>query len=159
MRNNIPRSGTDDNPENAPLARALWLIGELGGDPRTGKCFCPSHDDEPNPSFDVSLTSFTAKGRPLFKCRAGCDQDAVIAALRAQRLWPIPGTLPPTSAAQPVRHRTAEERRQYALEIFKGVKAHDWDRSLAADYFRNRGLTFVPDRAWVTLPFSKTGDR
>lgn len=53
---------------------------------RTGPVHCPAHDDE-HPSLSVS----SAYGTNLFKCFAGCTQDAVINALRGRKLWPIRG--------------------------------------------------------------------
>lgn len=48
---------------------------------------CPGHDDR-KPS--LSLTS-TDEGRLLVRCHAGCDQQRVVAALRAKGLWPETG--------------------------------------------------------------------
>ncbi|MCJ7510999.1 MAG: AAA family ATPase [Dehalococcoidia bacterium] len=45
---------------------------------------CPCHDDA-HPSLDIADGD---GGKPLLKCRAGCQQDAVIGALRARGLWP-----------------------------------------------------------------------
>src|SRR5258705_13433472 len=66
----------------ADLARAL------GGAKREGagwRCRCPAHDDH-----DPSLSITDGNGKPLVICRAGCEQDAVIAALRNRNLWPEP---------------------------------------------------------------------
>ena len=60
----------------------LRIVEGLRGSISTGKCLCPAHDDH-NPSLDVS----TKGGKVLFKCRAGCSQDAVIGALKVRRLW------------------------------------------------------------------------
>jgi len=43
---------------------------------------CPNHPDD-NPSFGVDERG----GRVLFRCRAGCRQADVLAALRARGLW------------------------------------------------------------------------
>lgn len=54
---------------------------------REGKGFkthCPAHDDS-KPS--LSLTD-ADDGKGLVHCKAGCPQDALIAALREQGLWP-----------------------------------------------------------------------
>jgi putative DNA primase/helicase len=45
---------------------------------------CPAHDDH-NPSLSLKETK---DGRILAKCHAGCEQRAVIAALKARGLWP-----------------------------------------------------------------------
>jgi hypothetical protein len=52
--------------------------------PGRGHVYCPAHDDR-SPSFRVSDG---CDGKPLVKCLAGCEQDAVIAALRERDLWP-----------------------------------------------------------------------
>jgi 5S rRNA maturation endonuclease (ribonuclease M5) len=45
---------------------------------------CPAHDDH-----DPSLSLKDADdGRVLVKCHAGCQQDAVVGALKARGLWP-----------------------------------------------------------------------
>jgi phage/plasmid primase-like uncharacterized protein len=147
-------------PEHAddpvtPLDRALWLINKLGGDATDGKeghCLCPAHDDE-NPSLDVSLTSFTKTGQPVFTCRAKCEQGAVIAALRARGAWPIPRDLPPRSDTVHIKqHRSPEQRREYAREIFRLVQDYDHRLVKAEPYFRNRGIKEVPKEAWITAP-------
>ena len=43
---------------------------------------CPVHDDK-NPSLDID----DGPNGPLFICRAGCSQYAIIAALRDKDLW------------------------------------------------------------------------
>ena len=53
----------------------------LGG--RGGKYHCPAHNDA-NPSLSVDEG---CAGKILVKCRAGCPQDKVIAALRSRGLW------------------------------------------------------------------------
>jgi putative DNA primase/helicase len=66
---------------------AKELIEKLGGRwndrIRRGNGCCPAHDDS-NPSLDI----VEKDGKLLFICRAGCSQDAVIAALRALGFWP-----------------------------------------------------------------------
>jgi putative DNA primase/helicase len=44
---------------------------------------CPAHDDH-NPSLSLAERD----GLVLVKCHAGCDQDAVVSALRRKGLWP-----------------------------------------------------------------------
>ena len=46
-------------------------------------CRCPAHDDR-RPSLRISETKF---GKVLIKCWSGCEQDAVIDALRRRGLW------------------------------------------------------------------------
>jgi hypothetical protein len=70
-----------------PLPQAL--AEALGGSRREGRgwrCRCPAHDDH-----DPSLSIETRAGRTVFVCRAGCDQETVLAALRQRDLWPESG--------------------------------------------------------------------
>jgi hypothetical protein len=60
-----------------------------------GKVHCVCHDDQ-HPSLEVSEQD----GRVFVRCWAGCDQQAVIAALRARDLWPD----------RPQRRRSARSR-------------------------------------------------
>jgi hypothetical protein len=145
------------DPDATPISRALWLIDKLEGDPKSGRCCCPAHDDE-DPSLDVSLDRFTDRGQPLLICRAGCQPKAVFAALRARGLWPIPGTVPPISNAGVIkRHRSPEERLAFARKIHDGVKRQRWEPAQAEVYFQTRGINTVPDNVLVTLPW-KRGD-
>ena len=64
------------------MISAATIIRGLGGDPATGMCRCPAHDDK-TPSLSVTERN----GKVLVKCFAECSQDAVIAALRARGLW------------------------------------------------------------------------
>jgi len=58
------------------------------------QCKCPAHDDE-HPSFYLSKDS--KSGKILFKCFAGCSQEAILSALRDRDLWPKA----PTKSARP----------------------------------------------------------
>lgn len=51
----------------------------------SGNVHCPGHDDQ-HPSLSVKEQD----GKVLVKCRVGCDQDALIDALRARGLWESP---------------------------------------------------------------------
>lgn len=57
------------------------LRGRRNG--RGWSCRCPAHEDR---SPSLSLTE--REGRVLVHCHAGCDQQSVLAALRARSLWP-----------------------------------------------------------------------
>jgi putative DNA primase/helicase len=166
---NINESRNRNNTEararqnDAPEARALWLIDKLGGDPATGRCFCPAHDDAPSPSFDVSLREFSPKGNPLFKCRAGCEQGAVLSALRARGCWPIPGSVPPSHGGSIRKKRTPEDRRAFARDVWQLLrdKRDDpaWKLSLAEPYFRARGINDVPRTARLAMPIRRRPTR
>lgn len=61
------------------------IAAELGGR-RVGASWmvrCPAHDDR-NPSMSICERN----GHLLVRCHAGCEQRAVIAALRERGLWP-----------------------------------------------------------------------
>lgn len=47
------------------------------------KALCPAHEDH-NPSLSITESP---TGRTLFRCWAGCTQEAVIEALRGRWLW------------------------------------------------------------------------
>lgn len=71
-----------------PVRHALTAedIGRALGGKKVGKnwrCKCPAHDDK-TPSLDVCDGP---DGRPLFICRSGCAQAAVLEALRQLGLW------------------------------------------------------------------------
>jgi hypothetical protein len=55
---------------------------------------CPAHDDQ-NPSLSLR----EADGKVLVHCHAGCEQSAVIAALRSRGLWPDPKEPTPSIVA------------------------------------------------------------
>ena len=72
------------------IATAEELARALGGR-RSGAQWmarCPAHEDA-NPSLSISDGK---DGKVLVHCHAGCSQDAVLAALRQQSLWPEPTT-------------------------------------------------------------------
>ncbi len=66
------------------MTTARELAAALGGKKKGSAwfCRCPAHDDH-SPSLEITEKA----GRVLFTCRAGCDQAAVLAALRQRGLW------------------------------------------------------------------------
>lgn len=66
----------------AELAAAL---GKSHREGREWRCLCPAHTDH-SPSLSITEKD----GQLLVICRAGCDQSAVIAALKARNLWDLP---------------------------------------------------------------------
>jgi hypothetical protein len=63
------------------------LGGTWNAPRREGKARCPGHDDS-DPSLDIAEKN----GGTVFICRAGCDQHAVLDALKARGLWRTNGT-------------------------------------------------------------------
>jgi putative DNA primase/helicase len=76
----------------AQIARAL---GKARREGRGWKCLCPAHDDH-DPSLSIAEGE---AGKPLFQCRTGCSQDAVIEALKRRGLWQPNGHGAPRSPA------------------------------------------------------------
>lgn len=77
---------------------------------RSGKSWlacCPAHPDK-NPSLAITVTE---RGKVLVKCFAGCDQQAVIEALRARGLWPDTTPQQKHIAAQRERRREVDHHR------------------------------------------------
>jgi len=72
----------------ADLARALQC-GSPGcpcqhqGHPAMWQVHCPGHDDQ-SPSLGLIVGK---TGKPIFTCRAGCENKAIIAALTKKGLW------------------------------------------------------------------------
>lgn len=67
------------------MLRLQELAERLGKPRRAGDeliCLCPAHNDH-----EPSLSITRKNGKTLFTCRAGCDQDAVLDALRRLGLW------------------------------------------------------------------------
>jgi putative DNA primase/helicase len=63
----------------AQIAAALKGVHEGKG----WRCLCPAHDDH-----TPSLSIIEKNGKVLLTCRRGCDQKAVIDALKERGLWP-----------------------------------------------------------------------
>jgi putative DNA primase/helicase len=124
------------------------LVKALGGDHRRRMVCCPAHDDN-TPSLSIGEG---LNGKVLFHCFAGCSQAAVLDALRARRLWPVPGTVSPAMTPR----RSYDERREYALKILADTRANRGAEleELLADYFAQRGIERVPVTAMFALPWS-----
>jgi len=131
---------------------AAELIHDLGGEPETGMCRCPAHDDK-NPSLHVSQR----QGKPLVHCHAGCSQEDVIGALKSRGLWGggddlaayerfrrasrilHDDTLPPDLAAY--------DRFRQALSILRAAAQADAGKPTA--YLQTRGISTCPDTAML----------
>ncbi len=77
----------NDHPDAATLCRTLncertGCACQGAARRGAGLVHCPAHADE-RPSLSVR----SANGRVLFHCQAGCDQEAVLEALREKGLW------------------------------------------------------------------------
>lgn len=125
------------------VASAPDIVRALGGrwSGAKGMCCCPAHDDS-TPSM---LVSATTDGRPLVYCYGGCQQMAVIDALRKRSLWPDGPVEADPSA--PMRLTTKPDglniddrkRRAWAYEIWS--QAVPINGTIAETYLRLRGLT------------------
>jgi len=100
---------------------------------------CPAHDDR-TPSLSIRDG---ADGKVLVRCHAGCDQEHVIATLRARGLWPDSGTRPclvSAPRAHPQRQLDNDDvkRTDVALAIWEA--AQPAAGTLAENYLNSRGL-------------------
>ncbi len=86
--------------------------------------FCPAHEDRKKPSLALRDGD---DGRILVHCHAGCEQTAVIDALRARGLWRVNGT---SSSSRPAYAKPVERgperdemrRTEMALAIWQSAK-------------------------------------
>src|SRR5215472_2887902 len=73
--------------------RSAAVIGKALGGRRVGDGWmacCPAHEDH-TPSLSIRDGD---GGKVLVRCHAGCNQQAVITAVRARGLWPESGRRP-----------------------------------------------------------------
>jgi putative DNA primase/helicase len=142
--------------------RANEIIHGLGGNPDTGMCCCPAHDDK-TPSLKVSEGP---GGKPLVKCYAGCSQDKLIDALKgrglwhknlsqprvARKAWPAPtedAEWPPRNPAKGAHDKLREAYRILREAMGANMRERrrpDAQEELAA-YFNARGIDRVPPNA------------
>lgn len=97
-------------PSAEGLANALG--GKRAG--RAWKARCPVHDDAV-----ASLAIGTKGGRTVFRCHAGCDQEAVLAALRQAGHWPA---INGASAPKPIIAATYDYRDEHGELLFQSVR-------------------------------------
>lgn len=109
-----------------------------------GMARCPAHDDH-NPSLAIALGG---DGKTLLKCHAGCDQAAVIDALRVRGLWGDDESRSVPSGAK--KFPRDQEARDLEGERGKNNLARDlWRKAVPAaetsvgDYLASRGLSGV----------------
>lgn len=134
-----------------PRPTAASIIEALGGNPHSGMCRCPAHDDN-TPSLHVSEKN----GRLLVKCHTGCSQEAVIGALRGMGLWPDKGQTPRTPERPSDADETAFEKYEQFHEAFVILRAAaQANAGTPASYLKGRGISSVP-RSVMLLPASAT---
>jgi hypothetical protein len=103
---------------------------------RQGRACCPAHSDE-TPSLDIKVKG----GKVLFTCRAGCDQGAVLDALRRRGLWPERHERP--AKAKPGRAKIVAT---YSYELEDGTEHFQVCRFEPKEFRqRHRG----PDGKWA----------
>ncbi len=118
------------------IARALG--GRKAGSGWSARC--PAHDDR-TPSLSLRETG---EGKVLVRCHAGCDQDQVIAQLKASGLWTQNGPRVFRHAASRRVIKPTEpdhddsKRTEAALSIWQAAKPAGG--TLVESYLRARGL-------------------
>ncbi len=120
---------------------AREIVAALGGVWRGayGTAKCPAHDDR-----SPSLSAADAEGRVLVRCHAGCEQGAILHALRALGLWSGEDTghrPDPEAVAREQARREAETRKriEYARRLW--AEGRPAEGSPVAAYLRGRGIT------------------
>ncbi len=94
-------------------ALAIALGGRQQGDGWISRC--PAHDDR-----TPSLSIHDRDGRILVHCHAGCDQDAVIEALRRRGLWPPSGSSRPAHSRRIVAtYNYEDETRELLFQVLR----------------------------------------
>ena len=109
------------------------LKGRWSG--RSGSCRCPAHEDR-SPSLSVTEA---ADGAVLVHCHAGCEQGAVIDALKSQGLWPDKGWTPRVIVNREDVGRDDEKRIFLARNVWTGALIPVGPDPV--QYLRNRGIT------------------
>jgi putative DNA primase/helicase len=118
------------------LARALG--GRKAGAAWMARC--PAHDDR-EPSLSIADAR---DGKVLVRCHAGCDQQDVIAALRARGVWGADGrwsirfSRKPDRMPPPEMDGDAIRRTEAALAIWHGAQSAEG--TPVEIYLRSRGL-------------------
>lgn len=124
--------------------KAREIAVALGGQ-RAGNCWmarCPSHDDS-TPSFAITETK---DGKVLVRCHAGCEQQAVIEALRERGLWggrdePTYQARGAARAENGVTDETKKRQTVQALQIW--CEARPAAGTPAETYLRSRGIVMT----------------
>ena len=124
------------------IAKALG--GRKAGGGWTARC--PAHDDR-TPSLSIRDAD---DGKVLVRCHAGCDQERVIAALRARGLWAENGPRSLSRAARrtPVEREPDQDdarRSEAALAIWQSAKPAQG--TPVETYLASRGIYLPPPDA------------
>src|ERR1700722_4893629 len=142
---------------NSPPSRRIGYGGNL----QPGMYHCPAHDDK-HPSLKVSKEG----DKLLFKCHAGCTQEAVLAALKSRGLWGNSSSnSKATSRSEPSSDGTTDktdgnetsDRFHTALAIRRAAihpddkrrsrGARDTEKAMLNKYRDSRGLCYRPHGA------------
>lgn len=122
---------TQDALEVAGNALVTRLGGKWSGG--RGMCLCPAHPDR-TPSLSVRI----GERRLLFHCFAGCDQQAVIAAVRSILASALTGRLLDRESAARAKDGNDDWVRARARALWD--EAHALQGSPAAAYLEARGI-------------------
>jgi putative DNA primase/helicase len=121
---------------------AREIISQLEGVRKSGNGWvarCPAHADR-TPSLSIRDAD---DGKVLVRCHAGCDQERVIASLRARGLWAQNGWLTfsrPTSSPVPERERDQGDAKRSEVALAIWQSAMPADGTLVETYLASRGL-------------------
>jgi putative DNA primase/helicase len=118
---------------------AASVIEALGGNPSTGMCRCPAHDDN-SPSLKIT----DGDKAVLLKCFAGCSHDAVIGALRARGIWPrrTGPKIGTTRANSSDPDGDEHTRFMKAMAILRAAMKSNAGRP--SEYLMGRGIKIIP---------------
>lgn len=107
---------------------SIESIAESLGAKRSGSGYvacCPAHDDK-NPSLSISEG---AGGKVLYRCHAGCEQSALLAAVRALTIREAPSNGPGRKTRYEIRDTSGEVRAIHErLDFPNGSKSFTWKR-------------------------------
>jgi putative DNA primase/helicase len=138
----MPEAARPRREAQRPRSAAATIIEGLDGDPRTGMCRCPAHDDE-NPSLHIS----DKDGKVLWKCFAGCTQEKVGDALRQRGLWPAGQAAAHKQHTYDEDPEDDEKRLRRAWCILRAARFRSGGSP--ARYLANRGIDTVPRGAML----------
>ena len=140
---------TTDNVRKAMACARSSCVCQRLGSPDKIKTHCPAHDDG-TPSLSVSLKN----GKFLVHCYAGCDQAAVIKALKSRGLWPSRKSLGSPNSP-PLTVETLAKEKGIPLDSLLSFGLYDLPRGGVAIPYRNMDGT----EAVVKQRFSLTGKK